>query len=139
MDLIHNTQHFVSLPAAAYTKAGGAVDGAEIDTFGAERVLIQGISGALGVQVNVYELELTASDTPGSGHAAVADAELIGAEPTFDQAVAADANAAKLFEYVGGKRYLKVNLKAPTGAGTGSGVIGGNVILYGLRRSVLTP
>jgi hypothetical protein len=139
MDLIHNEKHSVSLPAAAYTKAGGAVDGAEIDTFGAERVLIQALSGALGAQVNVYEIELTASDTAGAGHAAVPDAELIGTEPTFNQAVAADSNAVKLFEYVGGKRYVKANLKVPTGAGTGSGVVGANVILGGLRHSVLTP
>jgi hypothetical protein len=134
MDLRNNLLSKVSLPAAAYTKAGGAITGAAIDTAGFEKKLVECFSGDLGAQVNVYEVELTESDAAGSGFTAVADADLIGTEPTFDQA-AAESNTVKTFEYVGQKRYLKANLKAPTGAGTGSGVIGANIVLGGARHA----
>lgn len=134
MDLRNNLLSKVSLPAAAYTKAGGAVAGEPIDTAGYEKKLIECFSGALGAQVNVYEVEVTESDLSGSGFTAVADADLLGSEPTFDQA-AVESNTVKTLEYVGAKRYLKANLKAPTGAGTGSGVIGANIILGGGRHN----
>jgi hypothetical protein len=134
MDLYHNLLPKVSLPAAAYTKAGGAVEGAEVDRQGHERALVECFSGALGAQVNVYEVELVESDVSGSGFTAVADADLIGTEPTFDQA-AGESNVVKTFEYVGSKRYLKANLKAPTGAGTGSGIIGANIVLGDARHN----
>ena len=139
MDLIHNEKHLVSLPAAAYTKAGGWVEGAEIDTFGAEGVLVQAVTGDLGDQVNVYEIELTASDTPGAGHVIAPDRELIGTDPIFDQGVAEDHLAIKTMQYVGGKRYVKANLKAPTGVGDGGGFIGANILLFNLRNNLETP
>lgn len=126
-DLYHDLLPAVSLPAAAYTKAGGAVTGTVIDLQGFGGALIEGFSGALGAQVNVYELELQHSDAAGSGFAAVDAADIIGTEPTFDQALS-ESDTVKTFGYVGAKRYLRVDLKAPTGAGTGSGVIGANVI-----------
>lgn len=134
MNLYHNILSKVSLPAAAYTKAGGAVAGAAIDRQGFEKALVECFSGALGAEVNVYEIELTESDAAGSGFTAVAAADLLGTEPTFDQA-AAESNKVKTFEYIGSKRYLKANLKAPTGAGTGSGIIGANIILGNARHN----
>ena len=127
-DLHHNLLPKVSLPAAAYTKAGGAVLGTVIDLQGYDGALIEGFSGALGAQVNAYELELQHSDAAGSGFAAVDAADIIGTEPTFDQALS-ESDTVKTFSYIGAKRYLRVDLKAPTGAGTGSGVVGANIIL----------
>jgi hypothetical protein len=141
MDLIHNEKHYVSLPAAAYTKAGGAVDGSVVNTQMAERVLIQAFSGDLGAQANVYPIELFECATSNGSFTAVADSDMIpisGAEPSFDQSIP-ESNSVKLFEYVGSKLYLKAHLDAPTGAGTGSGIVGVNIILGGLRHSVPTP
>jgi len=130
-DIYHDLLPEVSLPAAAYTKAGGAVTGNVIDLAGFDGAVIEAFSGALGAQINSYELELQESDAAGSGFAAVADADLVGTEPTFvhtDAPDVDDSSKVKTFGYIGAKRYLRVDLKVPTGAGTGSGVIGANII-----------
>lgn len=148
MDLIHNNKRLVSLPAAVYSKAGGAITGAAVDTSLAERVLIEFGSGALGTQVNVYTLELVECDTIGGTYTPVADAQLIpisGAEAAAQleyhtsPTTLDESNTIKTFEYVGEKLFLRANLIAPTGAGTGSGIVWANIILFGLRHSVLTP
>ena len=131
-DLHHNLLPKVSLPAAAYTKAGGAVLGTVIDLQGFDGALIEGFSGALGAQINSYELELQHSDAESTGFEAVEAADIIGAEPTFVHTDVPDldeSNTVKTFGYIGARRYLRVDLKVPTGAGTGSGVVGANVIL----------
>lgn len=148
MDLIHNLIPYVSLPIAAYTKSGGAVTGTPVDTQGAERKLILFIGGAIGTQVNIYTLEIQECDTVNGNFTPVADTDLIpisGAEAAAalqyaTTPVAIDnSNAIKMLEYVGSKRFIVANLIAPTGAGTGSGVVGALIILGGLRNSVETP
>jgi len=148
MDLIHNTKHYVSLPAAVYAKSGGPVTGTPVDRFGSERALIQFFSAALGTQVNVYTLELVEADLIGGPYTAVDDAYMIpisGAEAAAQleyhtsPSTLDESNTIKLFEYVGSKRFIGANLITPTGAGTGSGIVGAIIILAGLRNSVETP
>ena len=149
MDLIHNLIPYVSLPIAAYTKSGGAVTGTPVDTQGAERKLILFIGvghrdpgqhlhpGNPGVRHGERQLHARGRHRPdpdqrgrGGRGAPVRD------NPRGD---IDNSNAIKMLEYVGSKRFIVANLIAPTGAGTGSGVVGALIILGGLRNSVETP
>ncbi len=130
-DMRHEILPVVSLPAAAYSKAGGAIEGGAVNLAGFQGALIEFGSGALGTQVNVYEVEVVECDTVGGSYTAVADADLIGTEPTlaYSSSPALDeSNTVKTVAYIGSKQFIRANLKAPTGAGTGSGIVWANVI-----------
>lgn len=130
-DLRHNLLPAVSLPAAVRAKSGGAVEGAAINLAGYEGALIEFFSGALGTEVNVYEVEIVECDAVGGTYTAVGADDLIGTEPTlaYSSSPALDeSNTAKTVGYIGSKQFIRANLKAPTGSGTGSGIVGANVI-----------
>jgi hypothetical protein len=130
-DTFHNSLSEVSSKFAARTKAAGAVDGEVVDLAGFEGATIVCASGALGTQVNVYPYELKESDAPGSGFAAVAAADLLGSEPSFEYATSPakdESDLPKSFGYTGAKRYVRLDLLAPTGSGTGGGILGGLVV-----------
>jgi hypothetical protein len=130
-DLRHSILPVVSLPAAARSKASGAVTGEAIDLASVEGALIEFFAGALGTEVNVYGIEIVECATVGGSYTAVADADLIGTEPTltYSSSPALDeSNTVKTVAYIGSKQFIRVNLVAPTGSGTGSGIVGANVL-----------
>jgi len=115
-ELYHNVVPALSInPASlgAAAKTGDAI----VDLQGYEGALIICFSGALTVDM---PFQLMHGDNAAlSDAAAVPDADLVGLEPTL---LAATDNEVKVFSYIGGKRYLRVD----TTAGTG---IGGAIIL----------
>jgi len=136
-DLYSDLLPVIGNKIAARTKAAGAVEGEVIDLQGFEGACIIGVAGALGAQVNTYEFQLMEGDDEDGDFSAVADVDLLGSEPTFvqDGADTDESDSAKSFGYVGLKRYIRVDLKAPTGDGTGSGVVGALVIKGHPRHS----
>ena len=130
-DLYHELLPVVSLPAAAYTKAGGAVEATAIDLAGFQGALIEFGAGALGAEINTYEVEIVECDTVGGTYTAVATADLVGTEPTLthtDAPALDESSVVKTVGYIGSKQFIRANLKVPTGAGTGSGIVWANVI-----------
>ncbi|MCX6559847.1 MAG: hypothetical protein NTZ26_04970 [Candidatus Aminicenantes bacterium] len=124
-DMLHNIASTISSKFAARTKAAGAVTGEVIDLRGYNGARIDCISGALGAQVNDYEFEIKEADAAAGAFTAVADEDLLGSEPTFTKDAETDeSDTVKSLAYVGPKAFIQVNLKAPTGDGTGSGVLG---------------
>lgn len=114
----------------ARTKAAGAVDGEVIDLGIFEGAGIFCAAGTLGAQVNTYEFELKEAGAAEGPFTAVADEDLLGSEPSFVQngVDVNESDTVKSFGYAGSKRYIRVDLKAPAGAGTGGGVVGALVI-----------
>ena len=92
--------------------AGAKTGDAIVDTLGYERALIICISGALTVDMPFQLMDGDAANL--SDAAAVADANLIGSEPTLLEAT---DNEIATFEYIGKKRYLRVDTTAGTGLG----------------------
>jgi len=119
----------VALASAAKAKSGSPFVSAAIDLAGFEGCMIVATAGALGTEENTYTISLTdgitnaAADTPAAGYlvgAAVHEYHPSG--PAIDT-----SSTVKLASYIGGKRWIKVILTV-AGSGTGSGVIGINVI-----------
>ncbi|MEN6560869.1 MAG: hypothetical protein ABFD52_08860 [Acidobacteriota bacterium] len=110
-DLYHDLKAEYSIyPAAlgAAAKTGDAI----IDLKGFDGALIVCGSGALTVDM---PFQLMEGDTANlADAAAVADADLIGTEPTLLQAT---DNEIKTFGYKGSKRYLRVDTTGGTGIG----------------------
>lgn len=102
----------------------GAVEGdAIIDLQGFEGALIVCHTGAISVDV-VFELQ-EGDEANLSDAAAVADADLLGSEPTFLNATEDDT--VKTFGYIGSKRYIRVDATAGTG-------IAGAMVIKGKPR-----
>lgn len=94
-----------------------------VDTLGYERALIVCQSGALTTDTP-FQL-MHGDDSALSDAAAVADADLNGSEPTF---LAATDNEIAIFEYVGTKRYLRIDTTA------GAGLISACILLLNPRH-----
>jgi hypothetical protein len=129
-DTYHDFPGSVSSEFAARTKAAGAVEGEPVDLQGYEAAMVFCVSGALGAEVNTYEFELKEVDELAGPFSPVDDDDLLGSEPSFVQdGVSIDeSDTVKSFGYVGSKRYVRVDLKAPVGAGTGGGILGAIVV-----------
>ena len=113
-DLHNNINAARGISPAAILSSNGTTTGQTIDTveYGSLEFLFA--AGAITdgtFTVTVYEGD--ASNM--SDEAAVADADLLGTEPTF---TSADANAVKRVGYKGGKRYVRAKV-VQTGATTG--------------------
>ncbi len=68
-----------------------------------------------------FAFELQESDVEGSGYAAVADADLIGTEPTGVTTGSGDSTVYRV-GYMGNKRYLKVVVTVSGSPATGAGL-----------------
>jgi hypothetical protein len=126
-DLYHDLYPEVSLKFATYTAAqsGHSI----IDLQGYEGALIVIVSGTV-TDGNAYPFELKEGDESNLSDAeAVADADLINTEPTLDSD---DDDTVKTFAYVGSKRYIRVDLKAPTGESSGGDF--GALVIKGFPR-----
>ena len=128
-DLRSDFNGTIALASAAKAKSGSPFTSAAIDLNGFDGCMIVATAGALGTQVNTYTVSITdgatnaAADTPVAGY-------LIGScvhEYATTPAAIDTSSTVKLAAYVGGKRWIKVILTV-AGAGTGSGVIGIDVI-----------
>ena len=113
-DLYRNLLPVPSIYAAAYTAAH---DGdAYVDLLGFQGALIEIGAGDIPTGGATYEFEVKESNDHVT-FTAVAAAHLSGTEPTFADT---DDNTIKTLGYIGGCRYLRVDLKAVTGTpGTG--------------------
>jgi hypothetical protein len=126
-DLYHDLYPEVALNFATYTAAQN----------GQSIIDLQGYNGALIVIMagtvtdgSAYPFELKEGDESNmSDAAAVADADLINTEPTLDSD---DDDSVHTFAYIGSKRYLRVDLKTPTGASSGGDF--GALIIKGYPR-----
>ena len=111
MKLYHNLKPEYSIYPASLG-AGAKTGDAIVDRQGFESALIICGSGALTVDM---PFQLMHGDDPALGDgAAVPDTDLVGTEPTLLQAT---DNEIKTFEYVGTKRYLRVDTLSGTGIG----------------------
>ena len=119
----------IALALAAKAKSGSPFTSAAIDLNGFSGCMIVATAGALGTEVNTYTVSCTdgatnaAADTPVSNYLIGSAVHQYATTP-----VAIDTSSTvKLAAYVGGKRWIKVILTV-AGSGTGSGVVGINVI-----------
>lgn len=103
--------------------AGAKTGDAIVDMLGYEKALIICISGALTVDMPFQLMHGDASNL--SDAAAVPDADLNGTEPTLLEAT---DNEIKTFEYIGAKRYLRVDTT------TGTGIAGAAILLIKPRH-----
>lgn len=78
-------------------------NGESVDLRGADSAAIVVTVGAITGTADDASIILEESDASGSGFAAVADADILGSEPT-----ALDPNTAHQFGYIGTKRYIRV-------------------------------
>jgi len=109
---------FLTAEASIYPASHGAAKEGDaiIDMQGYERALIICYSGAVTTDT-VFELKHgDASDL--SDAAAVSASDILGSEPTL---AAATDNECEQFEYIGTKRYLRVDTTA--GAGIAGAII----------------
>lgn len=119
-DLYHNLKAEHSLYPV--TLAGAANGDIGIDLQGYEGALVVCHTGLITVDVT---FELKECDTLAGTYTAVADADLLGSEPTF--ANATEDNTVKTFGYIGSKRFIRVDAMAGTG-------IAGAMIVKGIPR-----
>lgn len=116
-DSYHDLKPEISLKLQALTAAKNGEN--IIDLQGFESARIDVISGAI-TDGDAYLFELKeGSQSNLSDAAAVADADLLGSEPSF---ATADDDKIKSFGYVGTKRYLRIDLKSCTGTPTTGGL-----------------
>jgi hypothetical protein len=119
----------IALALAAKAKSGSPFTSSAIDLAGFDGCMLVFTAGALGTEVNTYTLSCTHGDTNAAAEMPPAG-YLIGT-PVHQYAttpLAIDTSSTvKLASYVGGKRWIKVILTV-VGSGTGSGVVGVNVI-----------
>ena len=102
--------------------------GIAVDLQGFEGALFVFQSGAMGAVAATYTWKLTECDTSGGSYTDVAAGDVLGGPVVFDQAVGADANAAKRLGYIGSKQYIKVFSTEST-AGTPTSIIGASAVL----------
>lgn len=104
--------------------------GLAVDLQGFEGALFVFQSGAMGAVAATYTWKLTESNVVGGTYTDVAAADMLGGVTTvvFDQAVGADAAAAKKLGYKGSSRYIKVYSTEST-AGTPTSIVGASAIL----------
>jgi len=106
--------------------------GLAVDLQGFEGALFVFQSGAMGAVAATYTWKLTESNVVGGAGAYtdVAAADMLGGVTTvvFDQAVGADAAAAKKLGYKGSNRYIKAFSTEAT-AGTPTSIIGASAVL----------
>ncbi|MFF0867635.1 Bbp16 family capsid cement protein [Nonomuraea sp. NPDC003560] len=110
-DNVNDISVAVSLPAAARTATANGT-GVDLNGYNAAAVVIT--SGTV-TDGSVYTFEVQESDDNAT-FTAVADADLIGTEPTLSSA---DDNVVREVGYKGNKRYIRVALTTVTGATTG--------------------
>jgi len=128
-DLRSDYNGTIALAFAAKAKSGSPFTSAAIDLNGFEGCMIVATAGALGTEVDTYTVSCTdgatnaAADTPVAGYLLGSAVHQYATTP-----VAIDTSSTvKLASYVGGKRWIKVILTV-AGSGTGSGVVGIDVI-----------
>ena len=128
--LYKNTLSELSLHLQVLT---AAADGdAIIDMQGYERAMVIVMAGTV-TDGTSYEFELKEGDAANlSDAAAVADADLIGSEPTI---LAAGDDTDACFEYIGSKRYLRLDLKTVVGSPSTGGVFGAILVKYNPRHA----
>ena len=118
----------IALAPAAKAKSGSPFTSSAIDLAGYEGCSLVFHAGALGTEVNTYTLTVTdgatnaAADTPATALLGDAVHEYHTSPTTYDT-----SSTVAVSSYVGGKRYIKVILTV-AGAGTGSGVVGIDVL-----------
>jgi len=110
-DLYHDFLAEYSIYPAALG-AGAKTGDAIVDLQGFEGALIICGSGAITVNMTFQLME--GDDAALADAAAVSDDDLLGSEPTLDQAV---DNEIATFGYIGRKRYLRVDTTVGTGIG----------------------
>lgn len=100
-------------------------NGEEIDLRGADSFVFVASIGAIVGAGGDAAIEIQESDVSGSGFTAVADADLLGAEPT-----ALTANSTARVGYIGSKRYVRAVLDVGTETSVAGAVIGvkGNLL-----------
>lgn len=104
--------------------ASGATTGDKIvDMSGYERALIVCLSGALTTDTPFQLVHGDAANL--SDAAAVADSDLNGSEPTLLEAT---DNEIAIFEYIGKKRYIRIDTTA------GAGLTAACILLLGSRH-----
>jgi hypothetical protein len=107
-----------------------ATTGEIIDLAGFNGALICVASGTI-TDGTSYEFELKEGDASDlSDASAVADADILGSEPTF---LATEDDKVKQFGYIGIKRYIRLDLKTVSGSPSTGGVFLG-VVLKGFPR-----
>ena len=127
-DLRSDFNGTVALASGAKAKSGSPFTSAAIDLNGFEGCMIVATAGALGAQENTYTVSLTdgetnaAADTPVAGYLIGSIVHQVQTSPAIDT-----SSTVKLASYVGGKRWIKVILTV-AGGGSGSGVVGNDVI-----------
>jgi hypothetical protein len=135
---MRDQRHFSGVIAhalAAKAKASSPFTSAAIDLSGFEGCTLVFTAGALGTQVNTYTLTVTdgdtdaAADTPAVGLLSNAVHEYATTPVAIDS-----SNTVKVASYIGGKRWIKVILTV-AGSGTGSGVVGVDVLKGHPKRS----
>lgn len=125
MDLASNISPAITLSPAART---GATTGTGVDLTGYTGATAVVASGTV-TDGTLYTFELQES-ADNSNWTAVADADLIGTEPTF---AAADDNVVKKVGYIGNKRYLRLSLASATGSPSTGGVFAAVILRSGAR------
>jgi len=130
----YNDLKLVSALAPQTINTNTTTDSAAIDLAGYESVLIMFASGTIGGATadNVLTPYITECATSDGSFTAVADADLIGASTTGQEAAAAfngtmDNTVTKI-GYKGTKRYIKVSIVS-TSTTTAGGLISANAIL----------
>lgn len=110
-DNVNDISAAVSLPAAVRNATANGT-GVDLSGYNAAAVVIT--SGTV-TDGTVYTFEVQESDDNAT-FTAVADADLIGTEPTLSQT---DDNVVREVGYKGNKRYIRVALTTVTSATTG--------------------
>lgn len=125
MDLLNNIKVLPSLPPAART---AAANGTGVDTTGFDAVGIV-ISAGTITDGTSYVFEVQES-SDNSTFTAVADADLIGTEPTL---TASDDNVVREVGYKGRQKFVRVAITSVAGVTTG-GLFAAYVALGAPRR-----
>jgi len=118
----------IALAFAAKAKSGSPFTSSAIDLNGFEGCSLVFTAGALGTEINTYTLTVTdgatnaAADTPATALLGNAVHQYATTPTAIDT-----SSTVKISSYIGGKRFIKVILTV-AGSGTGSGVVGVDVI-----------
>lgn len=130
LDLVNDVGVLASLPPGART---AAANGSGVDLAGYDGAAVVVSSGTV-TDGTLYTFEVQESDN-NSDFTAVADADLIGSEPTF---TASEDNTVKKVGYKGVKRYIRAALVTVTGSPSTGGVFAAYVVRGKSRVSPVT-